>query len=297
VSEFTGNQLVSTVDMMKYREPVEVAPDILRVLANNPKDYTGPGTNTYIVGKTDVWVIDPGPDNLEHIAAVLKAIGSRNVAGILVTHTHMDHSPAAGALRNETGAKTYSYGALDAEVVPLTDEDVDAAFNPDYSINNNQILSDGDIQVKAVHTPGHFPNHMCYVLPERNVVFSGDHVMGWSTTVIVPPLGNLPDYMNSLDVLQAQGATLMLPSHGPIVEFAEKRICEIRAHRLMRHKQVHECLKAGIVEPLDIVKEIYDDLTPRLRAAAAGCVEAHIELLSRPLASDGVEPFLAVCAE
>jgi len=267
-------------DKAHYGSIEPAAPGISVVLARNPKDYTGPGTNTYVVGDGAVWVIDPGPECVNHIAAVMKAIGGREVAGIFVTHTHMDHSRAATSLKQLTGAKTYGFGALSKDILALTDEDVDTDFVPDVVISDGQLLGEGNWQILALHTPGHFPNHMGYLLPHKGILFSGDHVMGWSTTVVVPPLGNMAEYLSSLDRLEAVGAHLMLPSHGMAVNDPTLRIREIRDHRMLRHAQIKECLQRGLCEPAAIVEELYTGLTPRLIAAAQGCVTAHIELIT-----------------
>lgn len=264
-----------------YGAAESVAPGIRRILAGNAKDYTGPGTNTYVVGEDRVFIIDPGPACDAHIAAVMRAVDGRPVDGILVTHTHADHSPAAGALRMLTGARTYGFGALSADILALTDEDVDADFVPDVKLAHGHSVGTGAWRIDAVHTPGHFPNHLCYLLPHTGVLFSGDHVMGWSTTVVVPPLGDLADYLRSLSLLEGLGAGLMLPSHGPEVADPVGRIRTVREHRLMRHAQVADCLRRGLRRPSDIVAVIYDGLTPRLITAAEGCVRAHIELIDR----------------
>ncbi len=256
-----------------------VCEGVQRILAPNPKDYTGTGTNTYVVGAEKVWVIDPGPAEIRHVDAVLAAVDGRQVEGICVTHTHLDHSPAATLLKQETGSKTYGFGALSPDIFALTSEDVDCSFVPDVILPDRRTLGSGDWCLQALHTPGHFPNHMCYLLPQQGILFSGDHVMGWSTTVIVPPLGSLLDYMDSLNVLEQCNANIMLPSHGEIVEAPNTRIDEVRQHRKMRHEQVRACLKTGITEPSAIVGQIYEDLPPRLIEAAQGSVMAHIEVL------------------
>lgn len=271
-----------------------VARGVSIVLAKNPKDYTGPGTNTYIVGDDTVWIIDPGPECEAHVDAVMEAVGGRKVAGIFVTHTHIDHSRAAIPLKLRTGAKTYGFGALSADILALTEEDVDADFVPDVALSDGQLLGEGDWQMLALHTPGHFPNHMGYMLPHKGILFSGDHVMGWSTTVVVPPLGNMAEYLSSLDRLEAVGAHLMLPSHGLAVEEPTTRIREVREHRMLRHAQVKECLERGIDDPSAIVEELYTGLTPRLIAAAEGCVAAHIELV---VADDISMPIVLRAAE
>ncbi len=257
-----------------------VSEGIRRVLASNPKDYTGTGTNTYVVGDENVWIIDPGPSDIMHVDTVLEAVDGRHVDGIFVTHTHLDHSPAAGLLKQETNSKTYGFGALSPDILSLTTEDVDCRFIPDVALGHKSVVGRGDWVLQALHTPGHFPNHMCYYLPKQDVLFSGDHVMGWSTTVIVPPLGSLLDYMESLNVLEHCDAALMLPSHGELVDCPNMRIDEVRQHRKMRHTQVKACLSEGKIDPAEIVEEIYEDLSPRLVEAAKGSVMAHMEVIS-----------------
>jgi len=267
-----------------YGRSTAVAPGVDLVLAANPKDYTGPGTNTYIIGAEVVWIIDPGPNNTAHILAVLEAVGSRAVAGIFVTHSHLDHSPAAGPIAQKTGAKIYGFGALARDVLALTEEDIDENFDPDVALADGHLVGEGEWQMMALHTPGHFPNHMAYYLPFKGILFSGDHVMGWSTTVVVPPLGNMAEYLMSLDKMEHVGAHQMLPSHGPVVENPTGRIREVRDHRMLRQSQVEACVQRGILEPKVIVAEIYEGLTPRLITAAEGCVAAHLEFMAHETA-------------
>lgn len=260
-----------------YGVPISIASGIDVLLADNSKDYTGPGTNTYIVGDEDIWIIDPGPDDADHVAVVVDAVAGRNVAGILVTHSHLDHSPAARALQEKISAPIYGRGGLPPELMAASEEDIDVDFVPDYSLECHEIIGKGEWRIQTLHTPGHFPNHLCYLLPEKGILFSGDHVMGWSTTVIAPPLGNLADYFDSLDAMKQTGAGLLMPSHGDPVYDACARIEEIRAHRLMRQEQVEELLRDGENTPAAIVETLYRDLTPRLVQAAQGCVQAHID--------------------
>ncbi len=263
----------------QYGTVQQISDGISLVLADNAKDYTGPGTNCYIVGDERVWIIDPGPNCDAHINAILRAVAGRPVDGIFVTHTHQDHSPAARPLARLTGAPSYGFGRLSDDILSLTDEDVDPDFEPDIALACGSKVGDGAWQLRALHTPGHFPNHLCYFLPAKRVLFSGDHVMGWSTTVVVPPLGNLAEYMDSLNRMKACDAEMLLPSHGPAIVDPAERISEIWHHRRMRHRQVSECVARGITDAATIVELIYEGLTPRLMAAAAGCVEAHLEQL------------------
>jgi len=273
-----------------YGVPVSVANGIDVLLADNSKEYTGPGTNTYIVGDEDVWIIDPGPENAEHIDVVVDAVAGRRVAGILVTHSHLDHSAAARGLQARISAPIYGHGGLSPELAAASEEDIDAEFAPDHILKGGEILGADNWRVQALHTPGHFPNHLCYLLPEQNILFSGDHVMGWSTTVIVPPLGNLADYLSSLEILKHTGARRLLPSHGDPVEDACARINEIYAHRLMRQQQVDELLRLGQNDPADIVEILYQGLSPRLVQAAMGCVKAHMDY-SETRGTDSCEGF------
>lgn len=265
-------------DKAVYGVQIPVADGVDVVVADNIKDYTGPGTNTYLVGKDRLWVIDPGPADAAHIEAVVSAVGGRPVQGILVTHNHLDHSPAAAPLSDRLDAPVYGYGGLPEEIQHQSDEDIDPDFVPDRALMGGETVGEGRWRLQVLHTPGHFPNHLCYRLPDAGIIFSGDHVMGWSTTVIVPPLGNLADYMDSLDLLARAGAVRLMPSHGDPVDNALSRIEEVRAHRMMRQTQVEECLHRGMTDPADIVDVLYDGLTPRLLRAAEGCVAAHIEL-------------------
>lgn len=264
-----------------YGTPILLEEGITVVLADNAKDYTGPGTNTYIVGDDRLWIIDPGPDDSDHINAVMNAVAGRPVDGIFVTHNHLDHSPAAKPLKAATGAPIYGFENLSAELMALTDEDVDVAFNADNTLSGGETIGAGRWRIDVLHTPGHFPNHLCYLMPELNVLFSGDHVMGWSTTVIVPPLGNLADYLDSLKILESTGVATLLPSHGDPVNNATARIDQVRKHRMMRHAQIEDCIDRGVTSPKAIVDELYEDLTPRLIEAACGCVQAHLEMMGQ----------------
>ena len=274
-----------------YGKAERIAPGLVRVLADNAKDYTGPGTNTYLLGEDRLWIIDPGPAMDCHVTAVLDAIDGRPVDGICVTHTHMDHSPAAVALQAATGAVTYGFGGLPAAAVAATEEDVDADFRPDIRLGDGECIGTGRRTVEALHTPGHFPNHLCFHLVEQGLLFSGDHVMGWSTTAVVPPLGHLGDYMDSLDKLAAVSARLMAPSHGPMIDRPAERIAEIRAHRMARHDQILECAGRGVVAVADIVAAIYPDLPDRLVQAAQGQVRAHLDWAAET-GDDAAAPFI-----
>jgi glyoxylase-like metal-dependent hydrolase (beta-lactamase superfamily II) len=262
-----------------YASPDVICPGIVKILAENPNDYTGPGTNTYCVGFERLWIVDPGPDNPYHIEAILDFVRGRQVAGILITHTHLDHSPAVRALKKRLDTKIYSHRALSAEMMSATEEDIDVDFVAEIELDDGAAIGAGEWRIIARHTPGHFPNHLCYYLPEKQIMFSGDHIMGWSTTAIVPPLGHLGDYLDSLDKIEGDDVSLMLPSHGPAIQNPAHRIQQIRDHRHIRHRQIEECFHQGMTTPADIVAEIYEGLSPRLYRAACGQVQAHLDLI------------------
>ena len=264
-----------------YGQPEEVAAGVRRIVANNPKDYTFTGTNTYIVGDRDVVIIDPGPRLADHIDAIARAIAGRTVRAILVTHSHEDHSPASADLRAITGAPVLGHSMLDPVLAAATDEDVDPDFVPDRTLEDGDVIAGSDFTLKVVHTPGHFPNHLCYSLEGRDVLFSGDHVMGWATTVIAPPLGDLGDYLASLDMLLTRPDRLYLPSHGPSIEQPARYVRSLIGHRREREAQIVTCLKDGVVTAPEIVDRLYEGLTPRLHQAAISTVRAHLIHLSR----------------
>ncbi|MFZ5609748.1 MAG: MBL fold metallo-hydrolase [Pseudomonadota bacterium] len=259
-----------------YGQAAEVAPAVLRIIAPNPKPFTYRGTNSYVVGDDPVVIIDPGPALTRHADAVMQAVDGRQVAAILVTHSHIDHSGGAFALRARTGAPVFGFGALPA--MPQSDAieaDYDFAFAPTHQLQDRARLTFNGLGIEAIHTPGHFPNHLCFRLAGGDLIFSGDHVMGWSSTVIAPPIGDMAQYMASLDKLLAHGARWLLPGHGPRIANPHKAIKALIAHRIEREGQVLDCLKQGLSRADDIARAIYDPLEPILFAAACKSVEAH----------------------
>ena len=202
-----------------YGACVQVSPLIRRVVANNPGPFTFKGTGTYIVGKGEVAVIDPGPDLPDHLAAILAAVEGERVTAILVTHHHSDHSPLAGPLKAATGATIYGCAVTDhvedEAGAPRMEAGHDLDFHPDVSLCGGGGVSGPGWTVEAIPTPGHTSNHICYALKEENCLFSGDHIMGWSTTVITPPDGDMTDYLESLETVKARGFTTLWPTHGP----------------------------------------------------------------------------------
>ena len=263
-----------------------VHPLVRRLLAANPSPFTFTGTQTYLVGTGDIAVIDPGPDLPDHVEAILGALAGERVAAILCTHTHRDHSPASRALKAATGAPIIG-------CAPLAIEDdgprSDAAFDADYA--PDQILADGELlcgagwTLEAVATPGHTSNHICLALRDSGALFTGDHVMGWSTTVVAPPDGDMAEYMASLDKLLARDDRLYFPAHGPAVEDPHAHVRRLIEHRLGRERQIVAHLRAGEGDIPAMVEHMYADVDPRLHPAAGRSVLAHlIDLEARGLA-------------
>ncbi len=253
---------------------------VARVLAHNPSAFTYYGTQTYLAGEREVAVIDPGPDDPGHIDAIVEAIGDRVIAAILCTHTHRDHSPAAAPLAKRTGAPIIGCAPLALETVGPR---ADASFDGDYSPDG--VLHDGDgIQVDgrdliAVATPGHTSNHLCFAWGDA--LFTGDHVMGWSTTVVVPPDGDMAAYMHSLDKLRQRGDRIYFPAHGPPVTKPQQYVRHLVGHRMQRERQILNLVRDRPREIPDIVANAYPGLDPRLTVAAGGSVYAHLLDLER----------------
>jgi glyoxylase-like metal-dependent hydrolase (beta-lactamase superfamily II) len=254
-----------------------VAPGVRRVLAGNPSPFTFTGTQTYLVGEGEVGVIDPGPDLPEHLDAILAATAGETIAAILCTHTHRDHSPASRPLAAATGAPIVGCAPL------ALDDDgprADAAFDFDYA--PDRVLVDGEAvegpgwQLIAVATPGHTSNHLCFAMPGTNALFTGDHVMGWSTTVVSPPDGDMAEYMRSLDLLLKRDDRVYFPAHGPPVEKPHSHVRALVAHRRMREQQILRKLGEGEGHIPAMVETMYQVTDPRLFPAAGRSVLAHL---------------------
>ena len=275
----------------EYGRLEPVAPGIRRIVARNPSPFTFTGTGTYVVGAGEVAVIDPGPDLDEHVAALLAGLGGERVTHILVTHTHRDHSPAAKALQAATGAPTFGFGphAAGRRGEAGIEEGGDWDFTPDVTVRDGDEIAGAGWRFEAVHTPGHTSNHLCFALPEQGLLFSGDHVMGWSTSVIAPPDGDMSAYMASLDKLLGRPDAVYWLTHGPAITEPQPYIRAFVAHRREREAGILECLAAGPQEIMAIVDRLYVGLAQGLRRAAARSVHAHLlDLAARGLVdSDG----------
>lgn len=284
----------------RHGQAVPVAPGVERVTAPNAGPLTFHGTNSYVVGRRSVAVIDPGPQDDDHHAALTAAIAGRPVSHILVTHTHVDHSPLARRLAAETGAPVYAEGPHRAarplhpgEINPLQ-ESCDTDFVPDHALADGETVEGDGFRLTAVHTPGHAANHSAFALEGSGILFSGDHVMAWATTVVAPPDGSMSDFMASLDRLLRRDDRLYLPGHGGPVDRPRNFIRALKAHRRMRERAVLDRIRAGDGRIADMVKVIYRDTDPRLHGAAALSVLAHVEdLVARGLVASDGPPTLA----
>jgi len=270
----------------EYGRLEPVAPGIRRIVARNPSAFTFKGTGSYVIGQGEVAVIDPGPDLAEHVEALLAGLAGERVTHILVTHTHRDHSPAAQALKEATGAPTCGFGphAGGKRGEAAVEEGGDWDFVPDVVVHDGDAIAGHGWRFEAVHTPGHTSNHMCFALPEHGILFSGDHVMGWSTSVIAPPDGDMAAYMASLDKLLGRGDAVYWPTHGPAITEPHAHVRAFVAHRREREAGILDCLAAGIGQIDGIVERLYVGLQPGLRRAAGRSVLAHlIDLFGRGL--------------
>ncbi len=263
----------------------QVSPLIRRVVANNPGPFTFKGTGTYIVGRGEVAVIDPGPDLPEHLAAILRAVEGEKVTHILITHHHADHSPLAGPLKAATGATIYGCAVKGHEVEDTGEVKMEAGhdhgFAPDVSLCAGGSVSGPGWTMEAIHTPGHTSNHLCYALAEENACFTGDHIMGWSTTVITPPDGDMTHYLESLAKIRARNFQTLWPTHGPPILAVTPFIDAYAAHRRERIDQILLALANGPATIRELVPNLYRDVDARLHPAAARSMLAAIIHMER----------------
>lgn len=301
-----------TPDDPRYGEVVQVAPLVRRVTAKNPSKFTARGTGTYIIGDGEVAVVDPGPALKSHREALTAALEGSTVTAILVTHCHSDHSPLAGWLHELTGAPTVCYGPHVTDPTWVDDDDAphepdddpqpeeeqaeeghDFEFVPDLAVRDGDLAAAGDgWTVRALHTPGHTSNHTCYVLEEQRALFTGDHIMGWSTSVITPPDGNMRDYLASLAKAKALAPATLWPTHGAPVTDPGPFIDAFIAHRLDREANVLAALRDGEAFIPDIVRRLYVGVNEKLYRAAGRSVLAHlVKLIEDGLVTfEGTQP-------
>ncbi len=255
-------------------ELVDVADGVRRITAPNPGMMTGPGTNTYIVGKEELVVIDPGPESEPHLAAVLQAVGGR-LKWIVCTHTHLDHSPGASMLKRITGARL-------GGMLPPSDGRQDTTFAPDRALRHGDTVECAGVRLRAVHTPGHASNHLCYLLESLKLLFTGDHVMQGSTVVIGPPDGDMIAYLRSLESLLALDIARFAPGHGHPIDTPHDEARRLIAHRLKREQKVVDAFAKVPSGTLDeLVAVVYDDVGPKLHVPAKRSLQAHLIKLSR----------------
>ncbi|UZK66173.1 MBL fold metallo-hydrolase [Sphingomonas sp. M1-B02] len=267
---------------------LSIDPLVTRVLAPNPSPYTFTGTQTHLVGTSEVAVIDPGPDDSAHVEALLAAIAGRRVSAILCTHTHRDHSPGAAPIKAATGAPIVGCAPLSlADAGPRADAAFDTGYTPDRVLADGESVAGPDWTLVALATPGHTSNHLAFALPETKALFTGDHVMGWSTTVVAPPDGNMADYMASLAKLMERDDRIYYPAHGDPIEKPQRFVRGLIGHRKQREGQILRLLQQDVVAIPAMVERMYVGLDPRLMGAAERSVLAHlIDLQARGLVAE-----------
>ncbi|HUO22253.1 MAG TPA: MBL fold metallo-hydrolase [Caulobacteraceae bacterium] len=266
----------------EYGRPDQVSPLIRRVVANNPGPFTFRGTGTYIVGHGEVAVIDPGPADRAHLEALTAALDGERVSAILITHDHADHAPLAADLARRTGAPVLGARPTPSRLAagPGMEEGSDAAYRPDRVLEDGETVRGHGWTLTTLATPGHTGNHLCFALPEENALFTGDHVMGWSTTVVAPPDGSMTDYYVSLRrVMRGDYATLW-PTHGPPVTEPGPFLEAYLDHRLKREAQILDLLSRGPARIPEMVGRLYIGLDPRLHRAASASLLAHLAHLT-----------------
>ena len=253
-------------------------PLVRRVLAPNPSPFTYTGTQTYLIGTADsLTVLDPGPNDPQHIEALMAAIGDARVATITCTHTHRDHSPAAAPLQRLTGAEIVGCAPLALDTSgPRADAPFDTTYAPDRVLRNGETLGSEGWTLRAVATPGHTSNHLCFALEETGALFTGDHVMGWSTSVVSPPDGNMAAYMQSLQLLHDREDRIYYPAHGPAVEKPRQLVRGMIGHRRQRERQILRQLEKGPQAIPEMVPDMYKGTDPGLYPAAGMSVMAHL---------------------
>jgi len=267
-----------------YGVAQKVAPEVRRIVANNPGPYTFLGTNTYVVGSGQVAVVDPGPADQDHLKAIAGAIKGERLTHILVTHSHHDHCDGAKPLQAMLGGEIVAYGptgtARGAGASGLGDAFVDPSFVPDRVVRDGETIKGKGFTLDVLHMPGHAPDHLCFALVGKRTMFTGDHVMGWNTTVIAPPEGNLADFLASLERLMERHDKLFLPGHGGRIQTPQRVVRAYITHRKWREQTILACLDDGVSTIPGIVGRLYGTLDTELKEAAALSVRAHLEHLT-----------------
>jgi glyoxylase-like metal-dependent hydrolase (beta-lactamase superfamily II) len=278
----------------------QVRPGVRRILCDNPSPFTFTGTNSYIVGTGKVAIIDPGPSNEAHAQALLDAVKGETVTHIIVTHTHSDHSPNTARLKAATSATVYAEGVHRASRPRYESEKgssesgADRDFRPDVTVRDGDVIEGDGWALQAVATPGHTANHMAFAWPERKFLFVGDHVMGWSTSIVAPPDGSMIDYMASLEKLAARNENLYFSGHGPEIPDAQRFVRFLIRHRQAREASILHRLAKGEADIPTLVRAIYIGIDPRLTGAAGYSVLAHLEdLVARGIVATDGDPVIS----
>ncbi|HEX7481745.1 MAG TPA: MBL fold metallo-hydrolase [Polyangiales bacterium] len=256
-----------------------LTPNVRRLIANNPGPFTHVGSGTYVIGQGRVAIVDPGPELAEHTDALLAGLRGEEVTHILVTHTHVDHSPGARALQAKTGAPTYGFGPHASGRYQRGEEveaGADLDFVPDVVLRDSEVIEGDNFQIEAVHTPGHCSNHLCFELRQERALFTGDHVMAWATTVISPPDGDMGHYLGSLSRLLRRDDMVYYPTHGASIDDPKRFVDAYIKHRKNREEQVLDCLDAGLIRIEQMLPVIYAAVPVFLYPAAARSVFAHM---------------------
>ena len=261
-----------------------IAPGLRRIVCNNPSAFTFKGTNLYVLGEGKVAVIDPGPASGEQLDVLCDALKGETITHILVTHCHADHSGAVAALKARTGAPALGMpraaGAPSAGAKGPSGRSFIVPVAFDVALQHGSRIEGDGWEVQAIHTPGHAPDHLCFYMPRENILFSGDHVMGWNTTVIAPPEGNMGDYMRALDFLIERKDAAYYPGHGAPIHEPQRFVKALIFHRRWREMEIVESLRAGLTTIGEMVPRIYNGLDPSLSGAAALAVFAHLEYMA-----------------
>lgn len=264
----------------EYGKVDQLSPLVRRVIANNPSSFTFYGTGTYIVGRDKVAVIDPGPADPDHIDAILNATVGESITHILVTHTHLDHSPGSELLQQYTDAKTFAFDKHGLGRTPdESDFGADWLFEPDIKLSDGEALESDSWSLSGVYSPGHAANHLSFYLAQERALFCGDAVMGWSTTIVSPPDGNMVDYMQTLERLLLREDNIYYPTHGAPIVAPKNYVQALYDHRLEREQQVIDCVVSGVQSVNAMLPVVYSELDPAMYPAAARSLLATIECL------------------
>jgi glyoxylase-like metal-dependent hydrolase (beta-lactamase superfamily II) len=261
----------------------DVAPGVRRIVANNPSPYTFLGTNTYLVGSGNVAVVDPGPDDPRHVKAIAEATKGERITHILITHSHRDHCAGARSVQAELDGEILSFGPTTSQrgagAPGLGSDFVDDSFVPDRKIKDGEEVRGRGFALDVLHTPGHAPDHLCFALVGQRTMFTGDHVMGWNTTVIAPPEGNMADFLTSMQRLLKRNDKVFLPGHGGRIQTPQRVVKAYVMHRQWRENTILACLEDGGRTIPQIVDKVHGGLDPKLRDAASLSVLAHLDYL------------------